>query len=93
MDLYLLTGTPGQSKSKAAEKIATWLRARGLSVGCAQVEDELLKLFPEYAEEETVPRVEPLVNLVGLVPLFRSETIGGRRTRKLLPRLKKATLT
>jgi len=37
MRLYLLTGTPGQSKGYAAEKIANWLREKGLKVGVGDV--------------------------------------------------------
>ncbi len=43
MGLYLLAGTPGQSKGAAAEKIAKFLRRKGISVGKpANVEDKLL---------------------------------------------------
>lgn len=63
MALYLLTGTPGQSKGNSARKIASFLRRRGLSVGIGDVEDELLALFPRHRKSES--NQDPLVNLIG----------------------------
>ena len=65
MGLYLVAGTPGQSKASAADKIAVFLRNAGVSVGTpANVEEELLEFFPEYKEPSTTFR-EPRVSVIG----------------------------
>lgn len=65
MGLYLLAGTPGQSKGAAAEKIVKFLRQKGISVGePANVEDELLDLFPDEKDIATSFQ-EPRVRLIG----------------------------
>ncbi len=64
MPVYLLAGTPGQSKVAAAQKIATFLKDRGVNVGApANVEEELLEFFPDK-NSETPPR-EPRVSVIG----------------------------
>ena len=63
MGLYLLTGTPGQAKGDAANKIREFLRARNVRVGFASVEDELLTFFPQYTGAETSNK-EPRVSLI-----------------------------
>ncbi|MFW6107014.1 MAG: hypothetical protein ACOC8H_02535 [bacterium] len=68
MKLYLVAGTPGQSKAAAAEKIASFLREAGVKVGpIANVEDELLNVFPEEKEPSTSAK-EPRVRLIGQRP-------------------------
>jgi hypothetical protein len=63
MRLYLLTGTPGQSKGYAAEKIANWLREKGLKVGVGDVEQELASL--KFTNFKPPPNKDPLVSLIG----------------------------
>lgn len=63
MALYLLTGTPGQSKGNSAKKIATFLRRQKISVGIGDVEEELLDLFPRVQKSES--NQDPLVGLIG----------------------------
>ena len=63
MALYLLTGTPGQSKGNSAQKIASFLRRRGVSVGIGDVEEELLGLFPRHRKSDS--KEDPLVGLIG----------------------------
>lgn len=65
MALYLLAGTPGQSKATAAAKIAAFLRGAGITVGTpADVDEELVKYFPEDAEPGTTFK-EPRVRIIG----------------------------
>jgi len=65
MGLYLLAGTPGQSKGAAAKKIAEFLTQNGITVSePANVETELLEFFPEYDDtNETLQ--EARVRLIG----------------------------
>lgn len=64
MGLYLIAGTPGQSKEAAARKIAKFLTNRGITVGTpASVEEELLEIFPEYKNRDSLQ--EPRVALIG----------------------------
>ena len=65
MALLLLGGIPGQAKTAAAVKIASSLKESGVSVGQpANVEEELLELFPEYKGASTLLK-GPLVSLIG----------------------------
>ena len=65
MALLLLGGIPGQAKTAAAVKIASSLKESGVSVGQpANVEEELLELFPEYKGASTLLK-DPLVSLIG----------------------------
>ncbi|MCK4625999.1 MAG: hypothetical protein KAV00_11855 [Phycisphaerae bacterium] len=64
MGLYLLNGAPGQKKGGAARKIAAFLRKLGIEVEIADVEEELLDLFPKYKDTGTSNK-DPLVSLIG----------------------------
>ncbi len=65
MGLYLLAGTPGQSKGAAAEKIAVFLEQNDITVGeLANVETELLEFFPEYDDTDEALQ-EARVRLIG----------------------------
>ncbi len=68
MEIFLLAGTPGQSKQAAANKIVKFLHEKhGVNVGTpANVEDMLLDLFPEYDGMGSIQ--EPRVSLIGERP-------------------------
>ena len=64
MAVYLLSGTPGQSKVAVAQKIAAFLKDKGVKVGTpANVEEELLGFFPE--KNQGTSRRERRVSVIG----------------------------